>query len=128
MIPQPEVLVADGDISVRSLLEVIVRRLPAKPTLAADGRSALEHLVSRAFDAIVMDIHLPHVDGMVLLEFLARERPELLRRVVVVTTSPELVWKSSSHADRIHAVIRKPFELEELTQSLQACCNEANPL
>jgi CheY-like chemotaxis protein len=122
MDPQPEVLVADGDTSVRSLLEVIVRRLPANPTVAADGRRALELLVTRSFDAIVMDLLLPEVEGAVLIEYLARERPELLRRVVVVTTSPDHLWKSSRHASSVGAVIRKPFALEELRESLLACC------
>lgn len=114
---------ADGDASVRSLLSVIVRRLPANPTLAADGRQALELLVARPFDAVVMDLLLPEVEGSVLLEFLANERPELLRRVVIVTTSPDQLWRRSRHAASIAAVIRKPFALEELRDSLLACCN-----
>jgi len=123
MVSQLEVLVADGDASVRSLLSVIVRRLPANPTLAADGRQALELLVARPFDAVVMDLLLPEVEGSVLLEFLANERPELLRRVVIVTTSPDQLWRRIRHAASIAAVIRKPFALEELRDSLLACCN-----
>lgn len=122
MVPEIEVLVADGDPSVRGLLEVIVRLLPAHPIVAGDGRSALELLVARSFDAIVLELMLPEVEGTEILEFLGREKPEMLPHVVIVTTVPERRWQTCRELNRVAAVIRKPFALQELQSAIRDCC------
>ena len=118
-----EVLVADGDPSIRHLLEVVVRMVPRRPVAAADGLSALALLESRDFDAVVLDLLLPHVDGKRVLERISREQPELLARVIVLTTAPPSVWQECPQVASVAAVLRKPFSLDDLQRVLRGCCN-----
>lgn len=120
-----EVLVADGDESIRSLLEVVVRMLPKKPILAADGRSAMELLSSRSFDAVVMDLMLPELSGADVLMWMSRTDPNLLPRCVVVTTEPEQRWKRYRETASVAAVLRKPFSIDDLQGNLRLCCARA---
>jgi len=113
-----EVLVVDGDASIRSLLEVVVRMLPMRPVVAADGRSAIALLSVQTFDAIVLDLVLPELSGIDVLIFLKTHAPELLPRTVVVTTLPESYW---SEARACAGVLRKPFAIEELQTLLRSC-------
>ena len=114
-----EVLVVDGDASIRSLLEVVVRMLPRRPVVAADGRSAVALLTAHSFDALVLDLVLPELSGMEVLTFVKTHAPELLSRTVVVTTLPESQW---SAARSCAGVLRKPFAIDELQTLLRSCC------
>lgn len=117
-----EVLVVDGDASIRSLLEVVVRMLPRRPVVAVDGRSAVALLSAHSFDAIVLDLVLPELSGIEVLTFLKTQAPELLSRTVVVTTLPESQW---SAARACAGVLRKPFAIDELQTLLRSCCEAA---
>lgn len=120
-----EVLVVDGDASIRSLLEALVRRVPRRVVAAADGRRAVALLSSHAFDALVLDLILPEVSGAEVLRFVSREVPELLRRTIVLTTMPESRWSAVGETRACAAVLRKPFSLDELLVTLRTCCNGA---
>lgn len=116
------VLVVDGDASIRSLLEVVVRMLARRPVAAADGRSAMELLAAHAFDAVVLDLVLPEVSGAEVLHFLASRAPELLGKTVIVTTLPPARCAAIEETHACAAVLRKPFSLDELQSALRSCC------
>jgi CheY-like chemotaxis protein len=118
-----EVLVADGDPSIRHLLEVVVRLVSRRAVAAGDGNSVLALLSDRSFDAVVMDLLLPEVSGTTVLERISRDRPELLPRVVLLTTAPPSVWERCPQAKSVGAVLRKPFALDELQKALRDCCD-----
>jgi len=113
------VLIVDSDPSIRGLLAAIVKRLGHEPFLAADGRAATELAASRTFAAAVIDLHLPQMNGMALLRFLARTQPALIARTVVTTTG-----RTDRHDELtdVAAVLRKPFSLDDLMPKLQRFC------
>lgn len=118
-----EVLIVDADGPIRGLLATLVRRLPRKPVVAMDGNRALELLSSREFDAVVMDLLLTGASGMEILAHIGREKPQLLPRVIIVTTATGMAAKSEE-LKSVAAVLRKPFAVDELQRVLRACCDE----
>jgi len=122
-----EVLVVDGDPSIRSLLEVVVRMLPRRPVVAADGRSAIALLSTHAFQALVLDLVLPELSGEDVLRFLAEKSPDLLQRTIVLTTVPESRWSHLAEARACAVVLRKPFSLDDLRNALRWCCESSAP-
>jgi two-component system response regulator MprA len=122
-----EVLVVDGDASIRSLLEVVVRMLPRRPVVAVDGRSAVALLAHHTFDALVLDLILPELSGFEVLRFVAERAPELLARTIVLTTVPESRWGTVEETHACAAVLRKPFSLDELQSALRVCCENGVP-
>ena len=121
--PDPaEVLVANGDASIRGLLEVVVRMLPRRAVLVADGRSAIALLSEHSFDALVLDLVLPETSGLDVLRFLGENAPDLLAHTIVLTTEPESRWSQLEDTRTCAAVLRKPFVLDELQTALRSCC------
>ena len=118
-----EVLIADGDPSIRHLLATIVRRLPRRPVDAGDGRSALALLATHSFDAVILELVLPEIAGTDVLAYLERERPEMLAHVIVVTTVPRKEWAGCAQMRAVGATLPKPFALEELQNALHRCCD-----
>ena len=71
-------LVVDDSATMRQLLCMTLTRVDgitqANITEAADGKEALDKVMSRSFDLVITDIRMPRMDG---LEFIRSVRSEL---------------------------------------------------
>jgi two-component system OmpR family response regulator/two-component system alkaline phosphatase synthesis response regulator PhoP len=115
------VLIVDADGPIRGLLATLVRRVPRKPVMAIDGTRAIELLNSREFDAVVMELLLSGVSGSEILTHIGESNPQLLPRVIVVTT--QKVDRTRGELAGVAAVLRKPFAVDELQGLLRVCCD-----
>lgn len=77
-----------------------------------DGLQAWESILVETYDLIILDLNLPGMDGLDILQALRKEKPEL--RVLILSAR-------SSLSDRVAGLdlgaddyLTKPFELEEL--------------
>lgn len=111
------VLIVEDDGSTRLLLQAIVLRNHFQPVVAVDGRSAQAMLAVSVFDAILLDLGLPEVDGGTILGELDEETR---RRVVIVTAAPPAEWHEHLDAGAWCA-IQKPFDIADLEAALLAC-------
>ncbi len=80
------IVVADDQASVRQGLELLLGGLPDIEVLgtAANGQEALELVELRRPDAILLDLHMPVLDGIETTRRLAAEHPEVA--IVILTT------------------------------------------
>ena len=112
------ILVVDDEPAVRDAVDRALRLEGYDTQLAADGREALDALADRAPDALVLDVLMPHVDG---LEVCRRLRAAGDRTPVLVLTArdavPDRVRGLDAGADDY---LVKPFALEELLARLRA--------
>jgi two-component system chemotaxis response regulator CheY len=97
------VLVVDDDPGVRSTSAAILRGAGYSVTEAADGIVALSAMSALRFDCIVLDVDLPHLSGLELLDALIDPPPTLL-----VTARPfdADVWARRA---KVFAYLRKPI-------------------
>jgi DNA-binding response OmpR family regulator len=68
-----QILVVDDDRSIRRTLEKFLSELHYQIDTAADGMEAYEKIVATSPDVILLDINLPGMDGLSLLEKLRAE-------------------------------------------------------
>ncbi|HET8755443.1 MAG TPA: response regulator transcription factor [Solirubrobacteraceae bacterium] len=112
------ILVVDDEPAVREAVDRALRLEGYDTELAADGLQALEALADRAPDALVLDLLMPHVDG---LEVCRRLRAAGDQTPVLVLTArdavPDRVRGLDAGADDY---LVKPFALEELLARLRA--------
>ena len=94
----PDILICDDDPTARFLLKrVLVRELDATVTETTDGLQALRLLTTRRFDALILDLRMPVMDGPETLE-VVRNTPEL-------RDIPVIVLSSETDADVIKRVV-----------------------
>jgi len=93
---------------------------------ATDGLKALKAVSSQRFDAILLDLVMPHVDGWQFRETQLRH-PELAGiPTVIVTVQP--LREPERYALRTPNIIRKPFEDDELVAVVNRACATQRPV
>ena len=104
-----------------ALIDSLSRSLTARGfslMCSADGLEALQLLRKRNFDAVVLDLTLPHLDG---LELLVRLRAGGCRVPVLVLTARSAVHERVAGLNAgADDYLAKPFDLEELLARLFA--------
>src|SRR3984957_9258521 len=84
--PPLRIVIADDQASVREGLVLLLGGLPgiAAGGAAADGQQALDLVVEHQPDAILLDLHMPVLDGLGVTRRLVAEHPGVA--IVVLTT------------------------------------------
>ena len=115
----PRILVADDEDSIRLLVSRSLRRAGFEPVEAKDGQDAIDQLDAGDFDAVVLDLMMPRVDGFGVVEHLIETKPAMIEKTVVVTAFPQTAAKERLH--HLCQVVSKPFELLELLEIVRHC-------
>ena len=116
---------ADDNEATCTLITALLHRA-FHVDIAHDGMDAIAKLKRRPYAVILLDLLMPLVDGYAVLDYLRAERPELLRRVLVVTASlvPREMQRVSAY--EVRKVIAKPFEIDELAAAVKECAADAD--
>jgi len=81
------VLVAeDNDLNQQLMRQLLAKRGHAV-TIAGDGRQALEQVESSVFDVLLLDVHLPELDGFEVIKAVRERERETGRHLYVVATT-----------------------------------------
>jgi len=111
-------LLVDDDAGIRRVFrEVVAPREDVDFHEASSAEEALELLRRRAFDVAFVDLRMPGLGGMELLEQLKRERPSLA--IVMVTAHGTI--ESAVEAMKLGAAdfLPKPFKLDQVSVILE---------
>ncbi len=107
------VLVVDDEEPVRNLVFTLVTRLGHWCTKATDGVDALVKLQENKIDAVVTDIKMPKIDGIMLTTEIAKQYPGI--PVMVMTGFTEEKTAEGAISAGAREFIQKPFSMEEFT-------------
>ncbi len=103
------VLVCDDDATIRVLLRVVLEKAGYEVLEAVDGRDGLAQAGACAPDAMIVDLHMPHLDGHGVIRGVRGELASSLPIIVLTTDDEE---KSQSEALNLGAddYVIKPFK------------------
>jgi two-component system OmpR family response regulator len=112
-----KVLVADAD---QDFLETIVKHLKSSDlevSTVDHGEAALQLLDSQDFDVVILEEHLPGLDGIEILKALKKKKP--LTEVIILTGEASV--ESSAQAMQLGAFdyVMKPVPLDELFDKMR---------
>ncbi|MDE2181560.1 MAG: response regulator transcription factor [Alphaproteobacteria bacterium] len=114
----PHILVVDDEPPIRRFLQTSLTAQHYQVTEAADGATALEKLRAATFDAVVLDLGMPGLDGFEVVRQV-RESGNAIPIVVLSARSDE--------AGKVRALdmgaddyVTKPFGIDELLARIRA--------
>jgi DNA-binding response OmpR family regulator len=113
------ILVADDEANIRDLVCRILSRAGFSAEPASDGQDAIEKLDAEDFDAVVLDLMMPRVDGFGVLQHLKEHHPEMVAKTLVLTAFPRTAVRE--RLDQVCRVVSKPFELPQLLSAIHDC-------
>ncbi len=119
------VLVADDDRAIRESLARALELEGYDVATVVDGVEALTRVRRDTFDALVVDVMMPGVDGLAVCRLLRAEgdRTPVLMLTARVETSDRVAGLDAGADD----YLAKPFELDELLARLRALLRRAAP-
>src|SRR5690349_2752774 len=112
-----KLLLIEDDEQVRRFLEDRLTDEGYQVTAAANGRSAFALLDTYLFDAALMDIHLPDMTGLEVLEVAKRKNPDI--DVVMMTGFPQVDTAVQALRLGAYDYLIKPLELVSLRHVLK---------
>lgn len=122
---RPSALVVEDDSAIGTLFTVLLNRAGFDVDVISSGSDALTLLSSVRYSAFLFDLMLPGNSGQDLLEFLDKTAPEEMHRVVIVSSAPRKELDGVGQRYSQIRTLRKPFDLEELTEAAIAAAEGA---
>jgi two-component system response regulator AtoC len=116
------VLIVDDETGVRESLRMVLKD-GYDPTTVPSASEALDALAAGAFDVVLLDIVMPEMDGLELLEEIRSRYP---RTPVIMLTATKTV-KTAVGAMKLGAFdyVTKPFDVDELRVILDKATENA---
>jgi CheY-like chemotaxis protein len=106
------VLVADDDPAIRTLVSRVFARRGFDVVSASDGAEVIELLEGSTFDLLVLDLMMPKVDGIGVIEHLESRGGRTPPILVMTAAVPDILRRLPRTL--VSSVITKPFDLEAL--------------
>ena len=123
-LPAMTVLAAEDNATNRIILQSMLQSLGVETVIVEDGAEALDRFRAGTFDAVLLDIAMPGMDGietLVALHDLARALGKDMPPAVAVTANVMTHQVEDYLGQGFTAVVAKPIRLEMLGHALQAC-------
>jgi signal transduction histidine kinase/ActR/RegA family two-component response regulator len=116
------VLVAEDNPVNQVVIQAMLSELGVTSTVTDNGRDALAEALSSSYDLVLMDVHMPEMDGLhATWELRAQERQRGTRPVSVVamTARTEHDDEAACFAAGMDSFLPKPFGLGQLRRCLE---------
>lgn len=110
------IMVVDDEFHVARVLAESVRFQGHEAVVAHSGFEGLSLLSQSAVDAVLLDLVMPHMSGIEVLQEIRRMHPAL--PVIVVTGHATLAEIDEAQRLGVTEVIAKPFGLRNLGEAL----------
>lgn len=110
----------DNDIN-RLLSEAMLRKLGHVPVMVVDGEKAVEEAASGSYDAILMDLHMPGLDGFQAIRKIREdERAGGRTPVPVLIVTADVMKDARDKATEVGAAgyLTKPLSVEAISDAL----------
>ncbi len=113
-------LVVDDDDIGRTAAELLLRRAGFNVSSVNDGLKALEQIQETAFDAVLMDVHMPGLDGIEATRRIRSDsNPAIARLAVIGLTAAVLKNERQLYLEAgMNRVLAKPINLEKIKQTV----------
>lgn len=117
----PRLLIVDDEATIRSLYTRLFSKAGYRVEVVPGGREALKALECRRFDLVLLDVHMPGIDGLAVL----RELRGRSRIPPVLALSGCATFEEGAEADRLGAAVMQKGGTTELLARVEELLSEA---
>lgn len=107
-----KILIVDDEYLIRYALSTVLHDSSTEVISVADGKTALETIKNQHVDLCFLDIHLPDMNGLDIMNTFREISP--WTRIIIMTGSVITGTMMSSIREKAHCLVSKPFDLEEV--------------
>lgn len=122
---EPHILIVDDEAIILRLLEVNFRLAGFSVETAARGEDALAKIAVRRPDVIVLDLMLPGLSGLQVLERMRADPEAASVPVVMLSARTQDEDRERSYALGVANYVTKPFEPSDLVEVVRRALENA---
>ncbi len=116
------ILVAEDNVINQKVVLMLLRRMGYRADLAADGREVIDCLKRQRYDVVLMDVQMPHLDGLEATRRIHRRWPDADRPRIVATTAAVMAGdRERCFRAGMHDFLSKPIRAEDLQATVLRC-------
>ncbi|MGJ5819688.1 response regulator [Paludibaculum fermentans] len=114
-----KILVAEDNMVNQMVILRMLQKLGCQADFASDGRAAVSRVETNAYDIVLMDVHMPAVDGLEATRRIRRmPSSQSCVPVVALTAAATTEDRTACLAAGMNDYLSKPIEFEELRRAL----------
>jgi two-component system chemotaxis response regulator CheY len=118
--PKLKVLIADDASVMRMLLKTMLQRLVRCQVVEAkDGPNAIKSAQDEQFDLVFLDVNMPHINGLTVLDALRKSQEYRTTPIVLLTALGQEKYRERGMALGATAYMLKPLREMELVRVVQ---------
>jgi DNA-binding NtrC family response regulator len=106
------ILVADDEASFRTMLDSFLTMEGHTVVTAEDGAAAINHLQEKPFDVVLLDVRMPRVDGIEVLNFIKQHYIDI--QVIMLTSANDVRIAVECMKLGAFHFLTKPYAIDEL--------------
>lgn len=112
-----KVLLVDDEQDFLDALAQRMRNRGMEVTTTTSAEDALAKVTEEPYDAIILDLMMPKMNGLTLLKSIKQERPEL--QIILLTGFPSLEKGIEAMKSGAVDFLEKPADVDQLTTIIQ---------
>lgn len=111
------ILLAEDDKSLSHAIETILKKNNYAVDIVFNGRDALTYLESDLYDAVILDIMMPYIDGVTVLKTVRKNNNHV--PILLLTAKHQIEDKVEGLDAGANDYLTKPFDFRELLARLR---------
>lgn len=121
---KPHLLIAEDNTVNQRVITAMVSRLGYTYDLVEDGAQAIEAVRGTAYDAVLMDVQMPNIDGVMATRLIREEERDTDRNVPIIAITAHAMrgTKQDYLAAGMTDFVPKPISVKALALSLHKLC------
>jgi signal transduction histidine kinase/DNA-binding NarL/FixJ family response regulator len=113
------VLVAEDNATNQLVVKAVLSKFRISPVTVGNGVEAVDALRHAAYDVVLMDVHMPEMDGLEASRTIRAMKGDVARVPIIALTANALSGDfNECRAAGMNAYVSKPFKTEELVVAI----------
>lgn len=123
-----DLLLVEDNLTNQKVATLILKRMGFQADVASNGREAVDAVMEKTYDCILMDVQMPEMDGMAATREIIKRFPDPRKRpyIVAMTAHAMQGYREKCLQVGMDDYVSKPVRPEELAAALERCTKAKN--